>query len=134
MIRIQREHIPEPIREALAIRELLHKLGFKDEEFEVYFEFGGSRAVTIQVKAQDMEYSFDTGFLDWCSRDGFKEMWDLAVKLWDDKASGMVMSGTTQCRICEESKCRNEFLQGMREMGFRLYMTVHPKGALLGGS
>jgi len=136
--RIVPKDIPLPLREAMCIVYLLSKLGFRKDEMDVEFE-PLTLTVLVRLQSDYKVHQISCGAMDeWCDGEKFMELMHRLHRLWSDSDPEYFISGTTKDYVYYESQIlanggSKRIVQELRDIGFRFRMTVHPKGAVLGG-
>ena len=136
--RIVPKDIPLPLREAMGVIRLLTKLGFGGCEIRTDFE-PLTQTVLVCVRSNHKVHQISCGQMDeWCDGKKFLDLMQRLTGLWTDTDPEYFISGTTRDYVYWESPMlanggKEEIVQELRDSGFQFRMTVHPKGAVLGG-
>lgn len=82
---IQPRHIPAPIREALAMREALRRLGFSADDIYCLYQ---PHEIDIVLKTQGKEFVVSCGPPGMLDQE-FEKLWTRACNLWNGTEPGM---------------------------------------------
>ena len=100
---IQPRHIPIPVREALALRDLLIRCGFSSDNITAWLLLDRI-TVRVMVVQGVMSHNIDCEtFGDEVSQDFFYDWWARGVRLWDDKLVDMTMTAKSREIIVRKS-------------------------------
>jgi len=122
---IQPRHIPIPVREALALRDLLIRCGFSSDNITAWLLLDRI-TVRVMVVQGVMSHNIDCEtFGDEVSQDFFYDWWARGVRLWDDKLVDMTMTAKSREIIVRKSRFSKEgvmerVLADMSESGIKV--------------
>ena len=122
---IQPRHIPIPVREALALRDLLIRCGFSSDNITAWLLLDRI-TVRVMVVQGVMSHNIDCEtFGDEVSQDFFYDWWARGVRLWDDKLADMTMTAKSREIIVRKSRFSKEgvmerVLADMSESGIKV--------------
>lgn len=119
--RVLLDHIPEVLREALAVHEFLRRLGFDAGNIFVMPRPNDLLVVLIpDLSNQDFAFAVSCGSMQEIPRETFEDLWKRAVHLWNGTEPGM--SATTRRRIYDTAR----FMQ--LDRGLSMLAAMHAKG------
>ena len=126
---IQPRHIPIPVREALALRDLLIRCGFSSDNITAWLLLDRI-TVRVMVVQGVMSHNIDCEtFGDEVSQDFFYDWWARGVRLWDDKLVDMTMTAKSREIIVRKSGFSKEGVMervmiDMEEAGIKVQAVV----------
>lgn len=134
---IQPRHIPIPVREALALRDLLIRCGFRSDSITAWLHHD---RITVQVMVVYgvVSHNIDCEtFGDEVTQDFFYDWWARGVRLWDDKLADMTMTAKSREIIVRKSRFAKEgvmerVLIDMSEAGIKVPEGIRRVTGLIG--